>query len=41
VKAAMAKLPFVPFRFERQGSSVVLYDPDLASNYLTAKARVE
>jgi D-glycero-alpha-D-manno-heptose-7-phosphate kinase len=41
VKAAMAKLPFVPFRFERQGSSVVLYDPDLDSNYQTAKARVE
>jgi D-glycero-alpha-D-manno-heptose-7-phosphate kinase len=41
VKKAMAKLPFVPFRFERQGSSVLLYDPELASNYLTAKSRIE
>lgn len=40
VKAAMEKLPFVPFQMERHGSSVVLYDPELTSNYLTATARV-
>ncbi len=40
VKAALAKLPFVPFKMERQGSTVVLYDPELTSNYLTATARV-
>jgi D-glycero-alpha-D-manno-heptose-7-phosphate kinase len=40
VKAAMAKLPYVPFCMERQGTSVVLYDPELTSNYMTATARV-
>lgn len=39
VKAAM-KLPYVPFRMERNGSSVVLYNPELDTNYLTAPARI-
>lgn len=39
VKEAM-RMPFVPFRMEKQGSSVILYNPELASNYLTAPARI-
>jgi D-glycero-alpha-D-manno-heptose-7-phosphate kinase len=40
VKQAMTKLPYVPFQMERQGSSVVLYNPELTSNYTAAVARV-
>ena len=39
VKAAM-NIPFVPFHMEKQGSSVILYNPELASNYVTAPARI-
>lgn len=40
VKEALSGLTYVPFQMEREGSSVVLYNPDLASNYLAAAARV-
>jgi D-glycero-alpha-D-manno-heptose-7-phosphate kinase len=40
VKQALGKLTHVPFRMEREGSSTVLYNPDLASNYIAATARV-
>lgn len=33
-------LPFVPFHMEKQGSSVILYNPELASNYAPAPARI-
>jgi len=37
---AMRGMTHVPLRMERSGSSVVLYDPDLDSNYLPAGAKV-
>jgi D-glycero-alpha-D-manno-heptose-7-phosphate kinase len=40
VRAAMEGLTYVPLRMERNGTSVVLYNPELTSNYLTAAARV-
>lgn len=40
VMEAMAPLTYVPFGMERDGTSVVLYNPDLTANYLTACARV-
>ncbi len=40
VRTAMADLTYVPFCMERDGTSVVLYNPELTSNYLTAHARV-
>ncbi|TCZ57276.1 GHMP family kinase ATP-binding protein [Roseicella aquatilis] len=40
VREALRNLTYVPFRMEREGSSVVLYNPELASNYLAAEARV-
>jgi D-glycero-alpha-D-manno-heptose-7-phosphate kinase len=40
VKAVMDGLTYVPLRMERDGTSVVLYNPELTSNYLTAAARV-
>lgn len=40
VKQALKKLTHVPFRMEREGASVVLYNPELASNYIAAEACV-
>jgi D-glycero-alpha-D-manno-heptose-7-phosphate kinase len=40
VKQALGNLTFVPFAMERDGTSIVLYNPELTSNYLTAHARV-
>lgn len=40
VREAMKDLIHVPFRMERDGTSVVLYNPELTANYLTAKSRV-
>jgi D-glycero-alpha-D-manno-heptose-7-phosphate kinase len=40
VLSALSSLTFVPFRMEHDGTSVVLYNPDLTSNYLTSAARV-
>ncbi len=40
VITAMKGMTHVPLRMERSGSSVVLYDPDLDSNYLPAGAKV-
>jgi D-glycero-alpha-D-manno-heptose-7-phosphate kinase len=40
VLAAMQGLTFVPLRMERDGTSVVLYNPELTSNYLPAAAQV-
>ena len=40
VKQALQKLTYVPFKMEREGSSVVLYNPELASNYVAAMKRV-
>jgi len=40
VLEAMKGMTYVPLRMERDGSSVVLYNPELTSNYLTASARV-
>ena len=40
VLAAMQGLSYVPVRMERDGTSVVLYNPDLTSNYVPAVARV-
>ncbi len=40
VKAALGGLAHVPLRIENQGTSVVLFNPDLTSNYLNAEARV-
>src|SRR5262249_25171509 len=33
VKAAMAGFPYVPVRMEREGTSIILYNPELTSNY--------
>jgi D-glycero-alpha-D-manno-heptose-7-phosphate kinase len=38
VRAAMSELIHVPFAMERNGTSVVLYNPELTSNYLAAKS---
>jgi D-glycero-alpha-D-manno-heptose-7-phosphate kinase len=40
VLEAMQGLAFVPFKMERDGTSVVLYNPELTSNYLAAQSRV-
>lgn len=40
VRQAMSGLTYVPFTMERDGTSVVLYNPELTSNYLRAQARV-
>jgi D-glycero-alpha-D-manno-heptose-7-phosphate kinase len=40
VQRAMQDLTYVPFCMERDGTSIVLYNPELTSNYLTAQARV-
>lgn len=40
VKQALDKLIHVPFQMGREGSSIVLYNPELASNYLAAAACV-
>jgi D-glycero-alpha-D-manno-heptose-7-phosphate kinase len=40
VREAMKGLTYVPFRMERDGTSVVLYNPELTANYLTAQSRV-
>lgn len=40
VMAAMRGLSYVPLRMERDGTSVVLYNPELTSNYLPAMAKV-
>jgi D-glycero-alpha-D-manno-heptose-7-phosphate kinase len=40
VRAALSKLTYVPFSMEREGTSIVLYNPDLTSNYQSAAARV-
>lgn len=40
VREGLKALTYVPFRMEREGTSVVLYNPELASNYLAADARV-
>jgi D-glycero-alpha-D-manno-heptose-7-phosphate kinase len=40
VREALRGLTYVPFCMVREGSSVVLYNPDLTSNYLPAMARV-
>jgi perosamine synthetase len=36
VRAALADLTYVPFRAEREGTSVVLYSPELDDNYVAA-----
>lgn len=36
IREALRGLTHVPIRFEREGSSVVLYNPELTSNYETA-----
>ena len=38
--AAMQGLSYVPLRMERDGTSVVLYNPELTSNYVPAVAKV-
>lgn len=40
VRLALKDLAHVPFRMEREGTSVVLYNPELTSNYVVAKSRV-
>lgn len=40
VLSALQDLTFVPFEMERDGTSMVLYNPDLTSNYLPASAKV-
>ena len=40
VLEAMADLTFVPLRMERDGTSVVLSNPELTANYLAARAKV-
>ena len=40
VMAAMKGLSHVPLRMERDGTSVVLYNPELTSNYVPAVAKV-
>lgn len=40
VRRALANLPYVPLSMERDGTSVVLYNPDLTSNYLRSLAQV-
>ena len=40
VRTALNNLHYVPLRMERAGTSVVLYNPELTSNYLPAHARV-
>lgn len=40
VRLALGDLTYVPFRTERSGTQIVLYNPELTSNYLTSVARV-
>lgn len=40
VRAALTGLPFVPVKMERDGTNVVLYNPDLTSNYRNSHAQV-
>jgi len=40
VRHALKDLTHVPFRMEREGTSVVLYNPELTSNYVVARSRV-
>lgn len=40
VKAALSNLTHVPVRMEQNGTAVVLFNPDLDTNYLMAQARV-
>jgi D-glycero-alpha-D-manno-heptose-7-phosphate kinase len=40
VMAAMRGLSYVPVRMERDGTSVVLYNPELTSNYVPAVAQL-
>jgi D-glycero-alpha-D-manno-heptose-7-phosphate kinase len=40
VRAALSHLVYVPFCMEREGTSIVLYNPELTANYLPAAARV-
>jgi D-glycero-alpha-D-manno-heptose-7-phosphate kinase len=40
VRRALSQLTYVPFRMERGGTSIVLYNPELTSNYVVAKSRV-
>jgi D-glycero-alpha-D-manno-heptose-7-phosphate kinase len=40
VRAALHDLKHVPFSMEREGTSIVLYNPELTSNYQTALSRV-
>ncbi|MBC8049848.1 MAG: kinase [Chitinophagales bacterium] len=40
VRSALENLVYVPFRMEREGTANILYNPELTSNYLTARAQV-
>ncbi len=40
VLEALKHLAYVPFKMERAGTAVSLYDPDMTSNYVPAVARV-
>src|SRR5262245_40827041 len=40
VREALSQLAYVPFSMERDGTSIVLFNPELTSNYLAAVARV-
>jgi D-glycero-alpha-D-manno-heptose-7-phosphate kinase len=41
VQKAMQEFTFVPIRFDQAGSSVVLYDPEMTSNYETSRLPLE
>lgn len=41
VLAAMHEFTYVPIRFDQEGSSVVLYDPEMTSNYETHREVLE
>jgi D-glycero-alpha-D-manno-heptose-7-phosphate kinase len=40
VRAAMVGLTYVPVLMERDGTTIVLYNPELTANYLPAAAQV-
>ena len=40
VRRALSSMTYVPFSMERNGTTVVLYNPELASNYQAAQARI-
>jgi D-glycero-alpha-D-manno-heptose-7-phosphate kinase len=40
VRSALRTLPYVPLSMERNGTSVVLYNPELTSNYVNSSAQV-